>query len=195
MNLEELRKGTEIGKEIDSIEELYATIDSDLEAFDSKAGIHCICEHGSCCEHYIPELTPLEAEYLAYIILRDGREEEVVNRLSSFNQDLGICPLYNKDGNYHCSVYSARSLLCRLFGSACFVDKNGHRFFHPCKWNKDTKCFSEEELKNNTIPSMGEYGRALYSLPGNDEDTETIDIALPKAIGKLKLVMSLMDRQ
>ena len=193
MDLEKLRQDTAIGKEIEDMEAFYKALDSDLDIFDRKMGICCNCESGACCKHYVPYLTPLEAQYLAFIIIKDGKEEEVLSRLSSSDDKSGICPLYNKEGSFHCSLYGGRGLLCRLFGAACFVNKEGDGIFHPCKWNKNQRTLGKEELGNHAIPIMGDYGRALSTIEGNEQETESIYIALPKAISKIKMILSLID--
>lgn len=195
MDFDRLKRNSEVGKELCDIEEFYRNVDSHLEAFDSDMGIHCICTAGTCCKHFIPDLTPLEAEYLAYIVLKSNREEEICSRLASYDPQSGICPLYNKDGSFHCSLYQGRGLLCRLFGAACFVDKNGKGIFHACKWNDDRKDISEESLEGKTLPIMGDYGRELMALDGNEHETELIHIALPKAIAKIEFIISLLEQE
>ena len=194
MNLEKLRADTEIGKEIKDMGAFYKAMDNDLASFDKEMGIVCRCKSGNCCEHFVPSLTPLEAQYLAYVIIRDGKEEDVLSRLSAYGPRSGVCPLYNKEGNFHCSLYLGRGLICRLFGAACFVDKEGRGIFHSCKWNSDKKSFDEKVLEGKKIPIMGDYGRALGSMEGNEQDAEAINLALPKAIEKIKLVLSLIDK-
>ncbi len=195
MDLEKLKNSTEIGKEIKDIEAFYETLDKELSAFDKKVGIECICNDGNCCEHFVPSLTALEAQYMAYAIIKSGKEEDVLERLGKYDEKSGVCPLYNKEGAFHCSLYMGRGLICRLFGQACFTNKEGHGIFHPCKWNINRKKLEQDDLKGMNVPIMGEYGRALCSIDSNGMDSEAIDIAILKALEKLKLTMELLDEE
>ena len=193
MNLESLKVNTNCGKHIAELEAIYRTLDAQLEFFDAKMGIRCNCSSGTCCEHFVPELSSVEAEYLAYEIYRQDQVEEVLDRLRKYNRSLGVCPLYNKDSIYHCSFYQGRGLICRLFGAACFVDKNGNYCFRSCKWNNEKTSLNIEKDKGDFIPSMGGYGRLLEAIDSNENKMESIEIALLKAINKIGFLLSFND--
>lgn len=192
MNFDLLKNQTECGKKLESLELFYSALDNDLNDFNRKTGICCKCDHGSCCENYVPELTSTESEYLAYVIIKEGKDEEILEKLSNYDRSSGVCPIYRKEGEFHCSLYLGRGLICRLFGSACFIGKDGRACFRRCKWNKE-KSNSETIYFDEEVPTMGSYGRMLAGLDGNYDEKESIEIALPKAINKIRFLLMLAE--
>ena len=181
-------EGTIEGEQIGEMRLIYEKLDKAIAGFLSEYDIHCKSGCGTCCEHFIPDITEAEAIYLANFVIENNRVDEVLSRIEGFDKETATgCPLYNKDTPYHCSVYNGRPLICRLFGSTCFVNKEDKPIFKHCKWNDNTKDLRADDI-SSSVPVMGQYGVAIENVKGNHPDTELIPDALPKAIFKLSLL-------
>ena len=104
---------------------------------------------GSCCERFVPDIQPLEADYAALWILRNRPELASVQARAA-----APCPYYAPDRpEAHCRIYGGRPLICRLFGFAAMSDKEGRRSYSLC-WR---------------MPGLA--GRPERSWEGNDLET------------------------
>ena len=193
-DLLEAFEGTLAGERINSLLSQYERLGLVQSRFQKDFSVSCISGCGKCCEHYVPFLSESEALVAAYVIIRDKREEEVLARLNGGSPSSPVCPLYNKDGEYHCALYEGRSLVCRLFGLSVSQDKEGRPVWKACKWKEGKgEVISTETLqdKRESVPVMAEYGEKLTEY--GDTEGDSIYDALPKAIWKLKMLLSLTD--
>lgn len=174
------------GERIRKLMSVYSLLEVEEDRFCRDFSLHCTQSCGECCRHYVPVLTEAEAGLAAYFIIKEGREEEILLRLSSSDSASGICPLYNPSSSRHCSFYEGRSMVCRLFGSSVSLDKNGEPSFRDCRWKKEKREIpsSELEKKRDEVPVMSIFGEAL------EGEGESIYTALPKALDKIKLILS-----
>ena len=182
------------GEMISSLRAVYEELDEKQARFQKDFPINCKDGCGECCLHYVPQLTQAEALVAAYVVLRDEREEEILSRLNSGDQSSSVCPLYNKEGEYHCSLYEGRSMVCRLFGFSCSENKEHHIVWRSCKWKKDSKEEIDTSLllsKRNDVPVMSEYGERLEEC--SSIESESIYTALLKAIWKLKMILEMTE--
>ena len=184
--------GTSTGARLGAVQSLYSKLDKAQGRFAKTFDVSCPHGCGSCCEHFFPDITMAEAEYLAMGILFEGREEEVLEKLHSI-KDRTSCPLYRKDNPYHCSVHAVRPLICRLFGFSAVRDKNGHPAFADCKWNTKVLNLKTQDLEAHTedLAIMGDYGMAMEEIQPEDPSTYPLDEALEKAIYKIKFLLML----
>ena len=187
--LDRVISSSSIGERTGKLIEAYLSLEEKEKAFVSDFSIHCTPSCGECCCHYVPYLTESEALVAALIIIRDNREDEIISLLSSADKESTVCPLYNPDRSSHCALYDGRSLVCRLFGDSVSLDKNGNPVYRECKWKKEKRNISSEELekKKDDVPVMSTYGEVL------EGEGESIYTALPKAIDKIKLVLSYFE--
>lgn len=174
------------GERIGKLLEAYSLLEKEESDFCRDFSVHCTSSCGECCRHYVPFLTEAEAELCAYFLIKEGREDEVLSRLSSSDPENGICPLFNPDKAEHCSFYRGRSMVCRLFGSSVSLDKNGEPCFRDCRWKREKRKIRTAELEKrmDEVPVMSTYGEAL------EGEGESIYTALPKAVNKIKLILS-----
>ncbi len=186
MSLDSSLASSVTGERIEKLMSVYSLLEREEKRFCRDFSLHCTQSCGECCRHYIPVLTEAEAGLAAYFILKEDREEEILSRLSSSDPSSGICPLYNPSSSHHCSFYEGRSMVCRLFGSSVSLDKNGEPSFRDCRWKKEKREIpsSELEKKRGEVPVMSIFGEAL------EGEGESIYTALPKALDKIKLIIS-----
>ncbi|MBI9095599.1 MAG: YkgJ family cysteine cluster protein [Sphaerochaeta sp.] len=170
--------GTYAGEGMASLAELYDKIEEETLRFCFEHSIACGPGCGACCEHFMPDITALEARLVAaYLLLINKDTTLISNILDARKSTTGPCPLYRFDSAYHCSVYPVRPLICRLFGVCANGDKEGNGVFRRCRFNEEETMplllnFGPE------VPVMQDYAYALRAL-----DSSATEVALlPKAI-------------
>jgi Fe-S-cluster containining protein len=127
-----------------SLAELYRRADEEVAAFCAGSGLACPHGCGTCCESFVPDVMPLEAAAVA-VFLADkdktaawsmagsGRGQSSPEEGSSSAKKGESCPLYAADTPWHCTVYEARPLVCRLFAFSAVRDKRGLSSFSLCR--------------------------------------------------------------
>lgn len=170
--------GTYAGEGMASLAKLYDQIEEDTVRFCLEHSIACGPGCGSCCEHFMPDITALEARLVAAYLLLVKKDPSLTNKLVDAKQSTsGPCPLYQSDSPYHCSVYAARPLICRLFGVCANGDKAGNSVFRRCRYNWEATMPLQLNL-GPEVPVMQDYAYALRAL-----DSSATEVALlPKAI-------------
>ena len=145
---------------LEALADLYRRADEAVTAFCAGSGLACPHGCGTCCEGFIPDVMPLEAAAVAvYLADKDkaaawslagsgwgqGSTDPVQSSTNpeqgSTNPERGAtepgqrqsCPLYAADTPWHCTVYEARPLVCRLFAFSAVRDKRGQSSFALCK--------------------------------------------------------------
>ena len=146
------------------LDTVYRDLDRDIAEWQRSSGLVCPGGCGSCCTRFTPDITAVEAEYLSVFLLQDAPDKILL--LDSENESSEkSCPLYDHHSEYHCTVYAARPLVCRLFAFSGFRDKAGARRFSPCKH----------------MPLGDDYSRLLRSFPssGSREISPDETVAFP----------------
>lgn len=184
LDVEQL-KDTGCYERLKNLQVFYDYVNNFLSEFDERENIRCIEACGECCKHYLPDLTIVEAEYIALYLIQTGRVEEFFSRCE---KDINYCPMFNEDSNYHCSIYPARGLICRLFGSACTLDKNGRAIKPACRWKDEEK--TETIDATDDIPISSKLGAELENINGGNMETEPFNQAVSKAIMKLEMLLA-----
>jgi len=188
---------TELGIKLKKINSIYEKLENNQKRFSDCFDVHCKMGCGKCCEHFIPDITNLEAGYLAFGLISEGRADEVVKMLQERDPDNPICPLYNKDDElHHCTVYQWRPLICRLFGAAASRNKEGHAIFKNCKWNENTHEVTTKTLESHkrNLVVMGDYGWMLEEGEGGDVQTTLLPDALERAILKVRFLLEMKEK-
>jgi len=181
-------------KRLDEIKKLYKELELKEKRFLDHFCIHCQKGCGKCCENFIPDITELEAEYLAYGLIKDNKDEIVLEQLSHIDSDIISCPLYDKSNpNAHCTEYKFRPLVCRLFMASASKNKNGDPTFRNCKWNELSNQITDEDLKKDIkyVVSMSDFGERLEDDEIGMNKKELLPVALEKAINKIRFLIEL----
>ncbi len=200
-----------------ALDRIYARIENSQQNFrreSAKSGnpIACPQRCGTCCIRFTPDVTPLEAERLAYFLLIERREmiehffariEESSRTGEPWGSDKA-CPFWNPDKpGENCMVYPARALVCRLFGYCAVLDKAGRPSFALCDKmpklpDRGERIFTGEETLHSLFgqrpPLMDEFSREVLALdPSGAGDRRSIIDALPVALSKISLLLRLAE--
>lgn len=169
---------------------LYAEIEEQTSRFRDEYSIACGPGCGTCCEHFNPDITALEASLVAAYLLLEESKRPLIERLYAEGVDEGPCPLYNKDSIYHCSVYEVRPLICRLFGSSASLDKSGNAVFRRCKYNVEGTMPALLTF-DKPVATLQSYSYALRSLDGQGVDLLSTQVRA--LVEQLQFLISLLD--
>lgn len=186
---------TSIYERLKKIRRIYEKLEKKQVKFCNTFNIHCEDECGECCEHFTPDISKVEAEFLAYGLIKENKADLVLELLRNKQISDHYCPLYIKNSDHHCSVYKWRPLICRLFGACASKDKNGNPTFKKCKWNTIGKDINEEEFESNknAIILMSDYGESVSNIDPNESTTTLLPEALENAINEIRYILELEE--
>lgn len=191
-----------------AMEKLYARADEAVRRFQDAAGLSCPFGCGSCCEGFVPDILPAEAEYLAAYLAVAEAERAYALAASGLGPTsypggrLG-CPLYRPDTPYHCSVYEARPLICRLFAFSAVKDKQGEPSFSLCRLMPDAAAApglrraAGDGLKAFGLvpaPVMADFGSEAAALSPAGGARGPLPEQLEAALSKILFLLGLSER-
>lgn len=209
-------KGSALESAISAVDAMYARIERDQVAFLSATAakgqpLRCPPGCGSCCEPFVPDLLPAEANYAAAWMLEKAPDlvEETLSWRRTGPPSSPPCPfLRYSDSGSRCAIYPARFLICRLFGFSGIRDKVGRAAFRPCAHmplagslypTRDRSSLSGvvlEKVCGAEPPIMGDYAAQLIVLaPSESGDRHSVIEALPSALIRVGLALSLAARE
>ena len=177
--------------QLERLSALYEQIEAETGRFKDEFSIHCAPGCGTCCEHFNPDITTLEASLVAAHLLVDGEKRPLIERLYREGVDEGPCPLYDKDTPHHCTVYAVRPLICRLFGASSSCDKNGRPAFRRCKYNVE-ETMPLTLTFDKSVPMMQHYSYALRSL--DEGNVDLFSKKVREMVEQLQFLISLIER-
>jgi Fe-S-cluster containining protein len=214
-----------------SLAELYQRADEAVAAFCAGSGLACPHGCGTCCEGFVPDVMPLEAAAVAaYLAEKDkaaawslagnspeasGAPDLAVRGQSSADRGQS-CPLYAADTPWHCSVYEARPLVCRLFAFSAVRDKRGQSSFSLCRLMPVATSITSPgtaspgtaarsatgpvimETFGSQPPVMADYGNEVLALdPHSSGDRAPLPEALVDAMSQVLFLAGLraMNKQ
>ena len=67
--------------QIELLSSLYEHIEVETDRFKDEFSIHCAPGCGTCCEHFNPDITTLEASLVAAHLLVDSEKRPLIERL------------------------------------------------------------------------------------------------------------------
>ena len=183
-------------KKVKAVEQLFKSVDKDLEKFRAKTGMKCLSGCGQCCTRPFIEATILEFLPFAYYLYKSDEAFNWMEMLEN-DKDAKICKnlagMIPNGSSGFCQNYTYRGLICRLFGFSAVMDKHGKPVLSTCGVIKNN--FPEtyqETLKmieeGAFVPVMKNYHSRLQTIDYSlTEKMYPINIAILEAI---KLVLS-----
>lgn len=178
-----------------SVLDLYAEIERHTTQFQDDYNIYCPTGCGTCCEHFVPELTALEASLIAAYILFVKNDPALIKCLEDHTLLDAVCPLYNPSSAFHCTIYPVRGMICRLFGVCPSSDKTGLPIFLKCKHNQDanqTEKYESRDFIHGPVPTMQQFA-VQFSMLDPNHTTQVLNEAVLSAIARLQLLANYID--
>ncbi|MBN1243357.1 MAG: YkgJ family cysteine cluster protein [Spirochaetales bacterium] len=181
---------------LSGVHRVYERAALEMAAFRDSSGVACPDGCGSCCESFIPDLTSLEAGYLAAFLSRAAPARALELALDGFSEaerDEPHCPFYRSDAA-HCSVYEGRPLICRLFGYSGVRAKDGSSSFALCRRmdalpGRTARSWKGEDLGRElgaVPPLMSDLASELQAVrPNESPERRLLTDALPEALRKV----------
>ena len=115
------------------LKKIYQNIDTQISNLLSVSCLQCVDGCGECCTRFEPYISVLEGIPIAeYLLAETVREEIFRKNLAENRQCWKACLFYDFENKLHCSIYTIRPLICRLFGFAANL-KGDINEFSTCK--------------------------------------------------------------
>lgn len=175
-------------EKVRSVEEVFNSLDAEINLFQQASGLHCKAGCGKCCFKPDIEATVLEFLPFAYHLYKNKAAESFYDNLG--HHESSLCVLLSQSSlTGMCGQYAHRGLICRLFGFSARTDKYGKRELVTCQIIKTEqsseykKAFSAVQSEAMPIPLMSRYHMLLVAI--DDELARThypINLAIKKAI-------------
>lgn len=208
-NILEKLNGTKEAVILSEIENTYENIAAVQAKWYQQSKFTCPEGCGQCCYNFEPDLMEGEALYMAAWLLENQPDvaENVIQGNFPFPDNGKTCLFWNKDNPYHCSIYSGRAFICRLFGASGAHSKENKTVWKPCKFLPAEKLaghkpplahrqYTQEETQEifGTLPPvMSDLMEQAVSFTPDDENTKLIREILPDTLRKLKWILSLNE--
>jgi len=203
MDIPGLLPGSLLAERLSALAGIYARSDAAVAEFVAISGVSCAFGCGSCCEGFVPDILPIEAAYLATFLA--GTDSDRAFRLAASGlearrRDDGRvgCPLYADDTPYHCTVYEARPLICRMFAFSAMRDKFGEPTFSVCskgtsaKGGRSASGAALREVFGAMPPVMSDMGSDLASIePEAAGNRKPLPEALMEALSRVLFLMAM----
>jgi len=194
-----------LAERLESLAYLYRRADSAVAEFTEISGVSCPHACGTCCEGFVPDIMPVEAAYVAVWLAGNDRDRAYTLAASGLTPRVRAdgrqgCPLYADDTPFHCTVYEARPLVCRMFGFAASSDKRGGACYSVCRHGVSaggTRSASGEALVEAfgaVPPLMSDMGSELVAIdPSSSAERQTLPDALNEALAQVLFLVGMKD--
>jgi len=179
---------------------IYESIEIAQQRWIGLTPYRCPDGCGKCCAKFEPELTEVEALFLAAWILHNEPELPDSIHLDSIQPDSEqtACVLSEPDGIFHCRVYAGRPLICRLFAFSGDKAKDGTARFRPCEYMPHTgdRILDEAALRSlygELPPLMSDFAsEADLLMPDCSGKRIPLRLALSGALSKISMLYQLL---
>lgn len=173
---------------VQEVEEVFQNLEKEIDNFKQCSGLHCKPGCGKCCLKPDIEATILEFIPFAVHLYENGKAMVWLEKLSQ--QESSICAILDSysTGPGHCSSYSYRGLICRLFGFSARSSKYGQRELVTCTTIKNEQPEAIQRISMGVkgearMPLMSDYYMQLRSIDsGLPQEFYPINRAIKKAI-------------
>ncbi len=190
-----LLEGTSLKDPLCGLLNIYRRIEAAQQQWTGASPFQCPFACGECCRTFEPSILEIEALlFAAWIVCIQPIPQP------HYSADKIGCVYHNPSGAYHCPVYPARPLICRLFAFSGDRGKNGTVRYKPCKHMLEVehRTIEESELQRRygiLPPVMADLAReADCLLPGSAGITMPLRKAIPPAIDKIRFLLQLSNR-
>ena len=186
--------GTYAGEGMALLAGLYEQIERETTLFCTEYAIACGNGCGSCCEHFMPDITALEARLVAANLLLLKKGAHLVDSMADARKNTsGPCPLYSAESPFHCSVYPVRPLICRLFGACASGDKEGNGVFRRCRYNRE-ETMPLHLTFGPEVVVMQDYSYALRALDSSAAKVALLPDAILEQMEQLSFLAAMVEK-
>lgn len=195
---------TTVGQQILTLDLIYRKISDAQRTFIDSASQHdielaCPSGCGKCCHGFMPDVLPIEADYIAYYLLSNSKvfsaAEAPSLQIASSAENPSPCPFHdpNRPGE-NCRIYPARPLVCRLFGYSAIKDKNNRLSYRLCRYMPAPQGLDARILDQDTIiskvgalpPLMTDFAMEVLSLdPSQAAERKPLIEAIRPALARI----------
>jgi len=186
--------GSSLEMPLSRLAAIYDSIEAAQERWIGLAPYRCPDGCGKCCAKFEPELTEVEALFLAAWILRN--EPALLDSIQ-LGSNQKACVLSDPDSKFHCRVYGGRPLICRLFAFSGDKAKDGTARFRPCEHmpHVGDRILDEAALLGlygELPPLMSDFAsEADLLMPDCSGKRTPLRLALPGALSKVSMLCQL----
>ena len=183
---------------VSQVMDLYAEIDKAVVEFQLRSGLRCPPGCGHCCPTADVRVTILEMLPIAHEILCNHDAGAWMDRLVA-QPEGARCMLFSEErisDAGHCSFYSRRPVLCRLFGFAAVRSRTGAKALSVCKHirQNDPQAAAAAMAHAEEAPCFVHYGSRVYTVdPVLGNGLLPINTALCRAVERLGLNYTLSE--
>jgi len=179
--------------------ELYQEVDRAVTAYREVTGLQCPAGCLQCCFSEKVETTVLEMLPVAFHLFRTSQAELIMKRIEKayISQQ---CILFRPDlqptEGGGCSQYPYRALVCRLFGFAGNIDREGIPQLAKCRHMPHRESIpgkgKNDPHQHAVMPLFHGFGIALTAIhPDLGAVRKPINEALFEALAKVGLLLDL----
>ncbi len=183
---------------IREMESLYGEIDRQVAAFQLATGLRCRPGCGHCCPGAPVQATVVEMLPAAAALIRARLADPWLDRLGGAGETCaGFSTRRVAPGAGHCTLYSHRPAVCRLFGFAARQDRWGRRELSICRIIKadlpEAVAHAVRGLDQQMpVPCLTAYQARIFGLePG--ARLMPINQALGRALQRCGLALTLEE--
>jgi uncharacterized protein len=175
-----------IYKTVKAVERLYKELEVEQAKIRKVSQLQCPSGCIKCCLGKNVTAAPLEFLPYAYSLYKSGELEDSYWAFKSAQRD-GCLLLDFDEGTQtgKCGAYLKRGLVCRLFGAASRIDKNGGKAYIGCTILKD-ELNKEPEIRPAVEAKMPIAAEYYTHLRGIDVDYGSmllpVNLAIIKAL-------------
>ena len=201
---------TSAGQQILTLDLIFRKISDAQRIFVGRAaqrGVELSCppDCGACCHGFMPDVLPVEADYIAFFLLinqnnpGDGPEGHFSLLSPSTPASPSPCPFYAADRpGANCRIYEARPLICRLFGFSGTKTKKGGTAYRLCRHMPTPRGFpgrspTQEALQRaiGTLPPlMSDFSIGILAIdPSRASERKPLVEALPPALARISATL------
>ncbi len=177
--------------------EIYQLLDEEVAAFADRTKLACPQGCGECCNSQKVEATVLECIPMAFELFRSNQAELLLKRLerdSKEKQCILFRPDFIEKGQWGCTQYKHRALICRLFGFAGNRDRSGNLILAMCRIMKPGREDFNHDLtdESSPMPLFTDAGMRITSLhPSLGSQRLPINQALMQTLYKVGMYLDM----
>jgi uncharacterized protein len=172
-------------RSIAALTDVYDELDRLIESFARASATVCPPDCGKCCDDFVPDTTPPEADLIALYLYAARRD--LLERIT--NKPGRTCPLFEPQNPLHCSIYPVRPLICRTFGFSAYLDKREKEVFRYCV-HMGGRTVREKEFEHvlrARPPVARRYGARLSALTAGREARRPLPSAVEASLTRVDL--------